>query len=210
VVHVNGEELPFSALVSTMPLDRLVEAIRDPPFEVRGAAAKLRHNSVYMVGVGYQLPLTDEKSWMYFPQSHAPFYRATNFAKYSPSNVPDGDTSRYCAYMTETAYSPEKPEPRAELETRIEEGLRRSGVVAGRPPVASIHVENIEYAYPVPTLDRDAALETIQPWLMGNEIFSRGRFGAWRYEIGNMDHAVKMGIDAARRIVTGEPEELWN
>jgi hypothetical protein len=76
--------------------------------------------------------------------------------------------------------------------------------------VASIHVENIEYAYPVPTLDRDAALETIQPWLMGNEIFSRGRFGAWRYEIGNMDHAVKMGIDAARRIVTGEPEELWN
>ena len=34
-------------------------------------------------------------------------------------------------------------------------------------------------------------------------------FGSWRYEIGNMDHAVKMGIDVARRLVEGAPEELW-
>lgn len=210
VARVAGEEIPFSALVSTMPLDRLVDTIADSPGEVRAAAAQLRHNSVYMVGIGYELPLGDEKSWMYFPQSTAPFYRATNFAKYSPSNVPGGDTSRYCAYMTETAYSPEKPEPRAELETRVEEGLRASGVVAGRPPIASIHVENIDYAYPVPTLGRDAALGIIQPWLMDHEILSRGRFGSWRYEIGNMDHAVKMGIDAAHRIVTGQQEELWS
>jgi hypothetical protein len=162
-----------------------------------------------MVGVGYEAALADEKSWMYFPQSHAPFYRATNFAKYSPANVPEKDSSRYCAYMTETAHSPEKPEPRQGLESRVEEGLRASGVVAGRPAVASVHVESIEYAYPVPTLDRDPALEVIQPWLMGHQIFSRGRFGSWRYEIGNMDHAVKMGIDAARRIVTGQKEELF-
>ncbi len=44
---------------------------------------------------------------------------------------------------------------------------------------------------------------------MGQGILSRGRFGSWRYEMGNMDHAVKMGIDAARCLVTGEDEELW-
>jgi UDP-galactopyranose mutase len=38
--------------------------------------------------------------------------------------------------------------------------------------------------------------------------YSRGRFGSWRYEIGNMDHAVKMGIDVARRLARGEPETL--
>jgi predicted NAD/FAD-dependent oxidoreductase len=53
------------------------------------------------------------------------------------------------------------------------------------------------------------ALETIQPWLMERGIYSRGRFGSWRYEIGNMDHAVKMGVDAARRLVRGDEEELW-
>ena len=48
----------------------------------------------------------------------------------------------------------------------------------------------------------------IQPWLAQHDVFSRGRFGSWRYEIGNMDHAVKMGIDVARRLVLDEPEEL--
>jgi predicted ABC-type sugar transport system permease subunit len=60
----------------------------------------------------------------------------------------------------------------------------------------------------VPTLERDAALGVIQPWLAQQDVFSRGRFGSWRYEIGNMDHAVKMGIDIARRLVLDEPEEL--
>jgi protoporphyrinogen oxidase len=204
----SGELLSYEALVSTMPLDLLVGSLEDCPPEVRGAAATLRHNGVYMVGVGYESPLVDEKSWMYFPQGHAPFYRATNFAKYSAQNVPDGDTARYCAYMTETSYSPEKPEPRAGLEQRVEAGLRASGVVERRPSIASVHVEDVPYAYPVPTLERDAALSLIQPWLRGQEILSRGRFGSWRYEIGNMDHAVKMGIDAARHLVLGEPEEL--
>jgi hypothetical protein len=61
----------------------------------------------------------------------------------------------------------------------------------------------------VPTLERDAALATIQPWLMEHGIYSRGRFGAWKYEIGNMDHSVKMGVDAARTIVSKTTEEVW-
>jgi hypothetical protein len=72
-----------------------------------------------------------------------------------------------------------------------------------------VHVEDIPYAYPVPTRGRDAALRLIQPWLMERGIYSRGRFGAWRYEAGNMDHAVKMGIDAARRVLGQGEEELW-
>jgi hypothetical protein len=72
-----------------------------------------------------------------------------------------------------------------------------------------MHVEDLGYAYPVPTLKRDDALAKIQPWLMSHDIYSRGRFGSWKYEIGNMDHAVKMGIDASRLVVNGTPEELW-
>jgi protoporphyrinogen oxidase len=205
----SGERLGYDALVSTMPVDLLVASLANAPDEVRSAAENLRHNGVYMVGVGYESPLVDEKSWMYFPNDHAPFYRATNFAKYSPENVPEGDVSRYCAYMTETAYSPEKPVARAGLEQRVEVGLRKGGVIGGRPRVASIHVEDIRYAYPVPTLERDQSLATIQPWLQGHDVFSRGRFGSWRYEIGNMDHAVKMGTDIARRLIHDAPEELW-
>jgi UDP-galactopyranose mutase len=76
-------------------------------------------------------------------------------------------------------------------------------------PIVSLHTIDIEYAYPIPTLKRDEALAVIQPWLMERGIYSRGRFGSWRYEIGNMDHAAKMGIDAARLLVEGRPEEVW-
>jgi protoporphyrinogen oxidase len=204
-----GGEEHYGALVSTMPLDRLVGAITDGPPELVAAASRLRHNGVYMIGVGYEAPCTSETSWMYFPDSDVPFYRVTNFAKYAAANVPGADTRRFSSYMTETAFSDDRPVSRAGLEERVEAGLRSVGLVHGRPPVASTHVERIDYAYPIPTLDRDAALDTIQPWLMEHGIFSRGRFGSWRYEAGNMDHAVKMGADVARSILTGASEELW-
>jgi UDP-galactopyranose mutase len=205
----DGSRESYDHLVSTIPIDRLVRSLRHCPDIVSGSADDLEHNGVYIVGIGYETPLKDDKSWMYFPQDSAPFYRATNFAKYSPANVPNGDTARYCAYMTEISYSRYKPESRAGLEDRVERGLRASGVIEGRPTVVSSHVIDIDYAYPIPTLKRDAALRVIQPWLMQQNILSRGRFGSWRYEIGNMDHAVKMGIDAARRITTNADEELW-
>ena len=205
----DGSEESYDSLISTMPLDVLVRMLVHCPEAVRAAADDLEHNGVYMVGIGYSAPLKDDKSWMYFPEDNAPFYRATNFAKYSPANVPGGDTATYSSYMTETSYSRYKEETVEGLGDRIEEGLRATGVVEGQPTVASQHVVDIPYAYPVPTLERDAALATIQPWLQQHDIYSRGRFGAWKYEVGNMDHSVKMGIDTARWIVKGTPEEVW-
>ncbi|MHB8466662.1 MAG: protoporphyrinogen/coproporphyrinogen oxidase [Acidimicrobiales bacterium] len=210
VTYEDGGEDVYDALVSTMPLDSLVKALVDVPAALGEAAGNLEHNGVYVVGVGYEAPLEDDRSWIYFPELNTPFYRVTNFAKYSPANVPDGDTTRYTSYLTETAYSPYKPEPRDGITERIEAALREVGLVAGQPPVATMHLIDVDYAYPIPTLGRDDALRIIQPWLMERGIHSRGRFGSWRYEIGNSDHAAKMGIDVARRLVLGEPEELWS
>lgn len=209
IAIAGGEPERYDALISTMPLDCLVATLRPCPSELAGAASRLRHNGVYMVGVGYEAPCSPEKSWMYFPQPDVPFYRATNFAKYSAANVPEADPDRYCSFMTETSYSEHRPVQRSGLEDDVERGLRAVGLVGDHVAVASVHVERIEYAYPIPTLDRDRVLEEIQPWLMAHGILSRGRFGSWRYEIGNMDHAVKMGVDAARALVTGAEEELW-
>lgn len=44
---------------------------------------------------------------------------------------------------------------------------------------------------PTPTLERNAALEQILPSLKDQfGIWSRGRFGSWKYECGNQDHSV--------------------
>ena len=62
----------------------------------------------------------------------------------------------------------------------------------------------------MPSLDRDAILACIQPQLERHSILSRGRFGAWKYEVGNMDHSFMQGVEAARRLLTGEPELTVN
>ena len=59
-------------------------------------------------------------------------------------------------------------------------------------------------------LETTAALSVIQPYLESLGIYSRGRFGAWKYEIGNMDHSVQMGAEVADRLVLGSPELCWN
>ncbi|MEO6125849.1 MAG: FAD-dependent oxidoreductase [Ilumatobacteraceae bacterium] len=209
----NGDVIGYDHLVSTGPLDHLVDTITDIPSDIAAAAGALVHNSVTVVGVGYEAPLSDERSWLYFPDTDVPFYRATNFAKYAAANVPGSDTARYCSWMTEIASSPWRPlatTDDTELGARVDDAIRTIGLVANDAPVASVHVEHLRYGYPVPTLGRDRALATIQPWLMDRSILSRGRFGAWRYELGNMDHAVKMGVDAARLIADGTVEQAWS
>ncbi|MEQ1699467.1 MAG: FAD-dependent oxidoreductase [Ilumatobacteraceae bacterium] len=207
---VDGTTHRYDHLVWTGALDVLVRCIADAPAEVVAAADDLVHNSVTIVGIGVEEPVSSDLSWCYFPEPEVPFYRATNFAKYSPANVPGGRTDRYSSWMTEVASSEWRPLERDGLVERVIESLRHAGLVSPDAPIVSRHVQHIPYAYPVPTLRRDAALAVIQPWLMAHDISSRGRFGAWRYELGNMDHSVKMGVDVARRLMTGAAEPVWS
>ena len=180
------------------------------PDLVRAAADQLVHNSVTMVGVGYATPMQDTGSWFYFPDPKVPFYRATNFAKYAAANVPGGRTDLYSSWMTEVASSSWRPLQADGLGDRVDASLRACGLVAAEAERVSVHVEHLPYGYPVPSIGRDAALSVIQPWLMDHGVFARGRFGSWKYELGNMDHAVKMGADVARRLVRNVPEEAWS
>src|SRR5207249_1526295 len=113
-----------------------------------------------------------------FPGGETPFYRATNFAKYSPRNVPDADVGRYRSYLTETAYVGPRDGDVRDLESRVVAGLHAVGLLDHDASIASVHTIDVDYAYPVPTRERDSALRTIQPWLMARDVFSRGRFGS--------------------------------
>lgn len=209
VSFTDGSTEEYDALVSTIPLDLLVASIEECPSDVRAAAELLEHNCVRVVGVGCERPLMDERSWLYFADPAVPFYRVTNFAKYAAANVPGADTTRYSSYLTETAYRPGRHDHVDGLDDSVVDALVSTGLIDWDTPIASQHTIDIEYAYPIPTLDRDPAVERIQEWLMEHRIYSRGRFGTWRYEIGNMDHAVKMGVDVARLLVEDRPEALW-
>ena len=61
----------------------------------------------------------------------------------------------------------------------------------------------------MPSLHRDRGLAVLQPWLEERRIYSRGRFGGWRYEVSNMDHSVMQGVEWAERMVQGKAETTY-
>lgn len=47
------------------------------------------------------------------------------------------------------------------------------------------NLRRLEYGYPTPSVGRDGVLEKALPWLKDAGIWSRGRFGSYKYEVAN-------------------------
>ena len=208
-VHLaDGQKVEWEFLLNTGPLDRLVQDwIRPESGDLHRAAEDLEHNSVFVSGVGVEGLREDPTCWMYFPESNCPFYRVTNFHNYSPNNV--ARPGRQMGFMSEVSSSRHKPENLAGMQDRVVDGLRATTLMLPDDAVVSTWETNVEYGYPVPTLGRDAALAVLQPWLEERKVYSRGRFGGWKYEVANMDHSVMQGVEWAERMVLGREERTY-
>jgi hypothetical protein len=79
------------------------------------------------------------------------------------------------------------------LDTLLEEtiqGAIATELIKPEDEIVSTYLRRFDHGYPTPTLGRDKALEGILPWLKEKDVWSRGRFGSWKYECGNQDHSV--------------------
>jgi protoporphyrinogen oxidase len=157
--------------------------------------------------VGIEGRCPSSKCWTYFPEANAPFYRLTYLSNYSPNMAPEG----HFLLMTETSYSDHKRVDRGRIVQDVIDGLVATRLIQpeDRERIVATHTTDVEYFYPVPTLSRDGALAVIQPYLAHHGIYSRGRFGAWMYEISNMDHSVMQGVEVVNSLLLGEPEKTW-
>ena len=63
------------------------------------------------------------------------------------------------------------------------------------------------HGYPTPSLVRDGQLKVLLPELRDKfSIWSRGRFGSYKYEVANQDHSFMIGVEAVDNILFGAPE----
>ena len=103
----------------------------------------------------------------------------------------------------------EPAQDQAELERKVEAGLRKLDIIGDKQRILSRFHQTIEHGYPVPFLGRDVLLNEVQKVLEPAGIFSRGRFGAWKYEISNQDHAFMQGVEVVRRLLFRIPEVTY-
>ena len=85
-------------------------------------------------------------------------------------------------------------------------GALATGLISPEDEIVSFYHRRLEYGYPTPSLSRDSAISKALPWLRDRSIWSRGRFGSWKYEVGNQDHSLMLGVEAADNILFGTPE----
>lgn len=201
----DGRELKYEALISAAPLDWLTRTIEDEALHSR--AAELKRSTVHVAGIGLRgaPPESIRKMcWMYFPGEETNFYRVTVFSNYSPLNVPSpGSTWSLMAEVAETAYLPR--DRRCVIEEAVS-GMLRTGLIADPGEIVSRWHRLLTPGYPTPSLERDSILGDVLPALERRRIFSRGRFGAWKYEVSNQDHSLMQGVEAVDRIRCGRPE----
>lgn len=206
-VHTtDGRMYHYDQLISTLPLRELIR-LSGQEHLMPVAQEGLLHSSSNIFGLGLRGKPREElatKCWMYFPEDNCPFYRVTVFSNYSPENVPD-ITSQW-SLMAEVSESADKPVNHETLMEEVIQGALNTRLIARREDIISTWSYRAGHGYPTPGLQRDHALGLIQPFFEQHEVYSRGRFGAWKYEVSNQDHSFMQGVEVIERLINNHPE----
>ena len=203
-----GEVIQWEHFVSTMPLDTLLRMLGTERPELAEKADLLVRTRSRLFGFGVCGELPANFHGLHscqFTAPDVPFWRLNFPMTVSKGNGPEGCYSLLCE-VNEPASQP----PLADTRAQVQAQLFRMGLL-GRAGLQLVSVvENtVEHGYPVPFLGRDELLGQIQPLLEKEGIYSRGRFGSWRYEISNQDYTFMQGIEVVQRILFGTPEETF-
>ncbi|KAM7208649.1 UDP-galactopyranose mutase [Naviculisporaceae sp. PSN 640] len=227
----DGTTVQYDKLVNTMAVDQLVEKMGNQ--ELVTLSKGLYYSSTHVIGVGLRGERPErigDKCWLYFPEDNCPFYRATIFSNYSPYNQPQADVKLptlyladgskpassdakegpYWSIMLEVSQSTMKPVDEENLLKDCIQGLINTDMIKSDDEIISTYHRKFDHGYPTPALEREGVLKELLPKLQDMGIYSRGRFGSWRYEVGNQDHSFMLGVEAVDHIVTGSVELTLN
>lgn len=227
----DGTTVNYKKMVNTMAVDHLAEAMRDE--ELKKLSSGLFYSTTHVIGVGIRGERPErigDKCWLYFPEDNCPFYRATIFSNYSPHNQPE--TSKklptlqlangskpasseakegpYWSIMLEVSESSMKPVDQENMLRDCIQGLVNTEMMRPEDEIVSTYHRRYDHGYPTPSLEREGVLKQLLPKLQERDIWSRGRFGSWRYEVGNQDHSFMLGAEAVDSIVNGAVELTLN
>ncbi|MCX5792371.1 MAG: NAD(P)-binding protein [Elusimicrobia bacterium] len=183
----------FKHLINTSPLDEFIARAEDAPAAVKRAAARLRHNTVYVLNLGVK-GVKSDMHWGYFPEARFPFYRAGIATNFSKGLAPRGCASFYIEIATDGSVP-----DLASAEAAVIGGLKACGLIKSSSQIVERLWLKIPCAYVIYNRERAEALPVIFAWLKSQRAESIGRYGAWKYSF--MEESVKEGLEAAAKLL---------
>ena len=177
----------FDRLVSTIPIQDLIEALPGVPPAIRDAVHDLRFNSLTVVMIGAisrrPLPFTA----LYVPSTRFPFHRLSFPLNFTDEGAPAGHFAVAAEITTNPGdgFHELADEPLIE---RVIDGLEAMQILK-RDDVVFRRVHRTKHAYVVRTFDYSEKLSKALKYLSSLGIISVGRNAEFEYI--NMDEAVR-------------------
>jgi protoporphyrinogen oxidase len=194
----DGEPIEYDTLITTLPLNNLIQILKPLPAAVTGAGGKLRHNSVLSVNIGVEGRKLSDHNWIYFPEPEFCFYRLGFPSNSSPKVAPAGASS----VTAEVSFSDSRPIDRGATIKQVRADLERLGILRRGDRIGVEVTFEIPCAYVLYNHDRRRSVAEIHGYLQSQNIYSVGRYGSWEYS--SMEDAIVSGKEAAELVVRAE------
>lgn len=188
-------------IISSIPITEFVSLLEpEAPAGVLEAIKKLKFRSHISLFLTLNKPRVFSDQWMYFPEKEIPFGRIMEPKNFSKKMSPSDRTSllvEFFCWENDKIWNAGKEEL---FEMSI--GWLEKLNFIKREEVIDCFVHKEKYAYPVYDLKYRENSEKVKGYLREfKNLQLIGRAGCFRYN--NLDHALEMGILAARNIIEG-------
>jgi protoporphyrinogen oxidase len=186
-----GEEVPYRAIVSTIPLPEAVALVGKAPPAVQDAVRALRAATVTYVNVAARDVGAPPFHWVYLPEARHRPYRVGSASAAVPSLAPPGHRSFY------VEMSGREPVPAEVAERSALEALLDLGMIRSPSDVRFQETRTIPQGYVIHDHAWASARDAVRSWLRDRDVLVAGRAGNWEYS--SMEDAILTGGEAGRR-----------
>lgn len=195
ILFKNGHTQKFETLVSTMPLDSLLESLQEKSSTfLKRAKNKLICNAITNFNLGIARHDLSQKHWIYFPENQYPFYRIGFPHNFTHHAAPQNCSSLYgeFAHINKSQDWINSTLTASIAATKKLFNIRDEEIMTQK-------IINIPHAYVIYDAWRDNNLPKLHDALKQLQVHSIGRYGEWKYS--SMQEAILDGQKTAASII---------
>jgi protoporphyrinogen oxidase len=201
--YANGTHERYEKLVSTMPLNQLLALItsssRTP---LHHYASKLHCNAIININLGFATQLPHHRHWIYFPEQQYPWHRLGFWHTICPQLAPPGHSSLYAEF----SYLPDRTSSH-QVNDKISHTIEKilAFLELSEHHIVVKNILHLDHAYVIYDTWREGNITKILDALRAMDIYSIGRYGAWKYS--SMQEAVIEGNQTAETLCKKEKSQ---
>jgi len=185
-------------LISTMPVNKLIEILRPVPSDLPDSAKNLRNRTLLALFLMINRKSVTKHGCIYFSEKRFPFKRMTEFRNLSPVTAPEGKTA-LCIEMTREQGEAIHPEEiKEDIFKKVISGLEKDRFLR-ESDVDDYILKTMPFAYPVYDLGYLKNLSAILSYLARfHNIVTLGRNGLFTYN--TMANSIRSAVLLSQKI----------